>query len=52
MKIYVKKIILVIISALIIISLLSCNRHEDIRQDVMDTLSAISNGTLDEHSYL
>lgn len=52
MKIYMKKIILVIISVLIIISLLSCNRHEDIRQDVMDTLSAISNGTLDEHSYI
>ena len=48
-----KKAALIFVSLLFCFSLSACDRHEKgIKQDLTDTLNAISNGTLDEHSYI
>lgn len=48
-----KRVILIFISLLVCLSLSACDGHEnDIKQDLADTLNALGNGTLDEHSYI
>lgn len=48
-----RKIALIFISLLICFGFSACNGNEDnIKQDLTDTLNAISDGTMDEHSYI